>query len=140
VTVISIQSQVVHGQSETARRSSRCKPAASRSRRSQRRFKQSSPISLMRGGVLDAELVRDLLIGVEERGLVGACKVLISGYLARRRLPLSYSISSAGQSAKPELLYLAIRHGEPSGFYVNADIRALFSKACSLRYHYAKPV
>jgi pyridoxine kinase len=55
--------------------------------------------SSIRGGVLDAELVRDLLMGVEERGLVDTCKILISGFLG--------SASSAGQrraSARPQRL------------------------------------
>ena len=35
----------------------------------------------MRGRVLDADLVTDLLLGVEERGLIEQAAVLITGYL-----------------------------------------------------------
>lgn len=35
----------------------------------------------MRGRVLDADLLRDLLLGVEERGLVDTCCILLTGYL-----------------------------------------------------------
>jgi pyridoxine kinase len=35
----------------------------------------------VRGRVLDADLVADLLIGLEERGAIDTCKVVLSGYL-----------------------------------------------------------
>src|SRR5437868_8949004 len=35
----------------------------------------------IRGRVLDAQLVADLLLGVEERGAVDTCDVILSGYL-----------------------------------------------------------
>jgi pyridoxine kinase len=35
----------------------------------------------IRGRVLDAPLVADLLRGIEERGVVDACKMILSGYL-----------------------------------------------------------
>jgi len=35
----------------------------------------------MRGRVLDADLLSDLLLGVEERGLVDTCSLLLTGYL-----------------------------------------------------------
>lgn len=35
----------------------------------------------MRGRVLEADLVSDLLLGVEERGLVDTCSLLLTGYL-----------------------------------------------------------
>jgi len=76
--------------------------------------------------VLDAELVRDLLIGVEER-VLSRLQGLDLRLLARRRLPLSYSISSAGQKREnPKLLYLCdpVMGDTGPGFYSNADIRA----------------
>ncbi|MGH6812337.1 MAG: hypothetical protein ACREDM_08345 [Methylocella sp.] len=39
------------------------------------------PYSSNRGDMLNAKLVRELLAGVEVRGLVDTCRVLISGYL-----------------------------------------------------------
>ena len=35
----------------------------------------------IRGRVLDAQLVADLLLGIEERGAVDTCRVILSGYL-----------------------------------------------------------
>ena len=35
----------------------------------------------IRGRVLDAQLVADLLLGIEERGAVDACRMILSGYL-----------------------------------------------------------
>ena len=35
----------------------------------------------VRGRVLDADLVADLLTGLEERGAIDTCKVILSGYL-----------------------------------------------------------
>src|SRR4030081_3152839 len=35
----------------------------------------------IRGRVLDAQLVADLLLGVEERGALDTCQVILSGYL-----------------------------------------------------------
>jgi pyridoxine kinase len=35
----------------------------------------------LRGRVLDAQLVADLLLGIEERGAVDTCRVILSGYL-----------------------------------------------------------
>jgi len=82
MTVISIQSQVVHGH---VGNNAAVFPLQARGIEV-----AAVPTTLlsnhphypsMRGGVLDAEFVRGLLIGVEERGLIDACPVLISGYL-----------------------------------------------------------
>src|SRR5580698_95749 len=35
----------------------------------------------LRGRILDAELVADLLRGIEERGAVDGCRMILSGYL-----------------------------------------------------------
>src|SRR5271156_5434364 len=35
----------------------------------------------LRGRVLDAHLVGDLLLGIEERGAVDTCQIILSGYL-----------------------------------------------------------
>src|SRR5438445_2744125 len=35
----------------------------------------------LRGRVLEAQLVSDLLLGIEERGAVDACNMILSGYL-----------------------------------------------------------
>jgi len=90
---------------------------------------QSSHYSSIRGGVLDAELVRDLLMGVEERGLVDTCKILISGFLGSAAIAAVVIDFVRGAKARnPKLLYLRdpVMGDADLGFYVNEDIRALF--------------
>ena len=35
----------------------------------------------IRGRILDADLVADLLVGIEERGAIDSCQLVLSGYL-----------------------------------------------------------
>ena len=79
--------------------------------------------------MLDAELVRDLLMGVEERGLVDTCKILISGFLGSAAIAAVVIDFVRGAKARnPKLLYLRdpVMGDADLGFYVNEDIRALF--------------
>ena len=63
--------------------------------------------SSIRGGVLDAELVRDLLMGVEERGLVDTCKILISGFLGSAAIAaVVIDFVRRAKPRNPKLLYL----------------------------------
>jgi pyridoxine kinase len=83
----------------------------------------------IRGSVLDAELVRDLLTGVEERGLVDACKVLITGYLGSAAIAaVVIDFVRRAKARNPKLLYLCdpVMGDADPGFYVAEDLRALF--------------
>jgi pyridoxine kinase len=80
--VISIQSQVVHGHVGNS--------AAAYPMQAEGVSVAAVPTTLLsnhpryptvRGRVLDAELLADLLCGVEERGLIDEAKVLLTGYL-----------------------------------------------------------
>ena len=85
--------------------------------------------SSMRGGVLDAKLVRDLLAGVEERGLVDICKVLISGYLGSPEIAAAViDFVRRAKARNPNLLYLCdpVMGDADLGFYVDEDMRALY--------------
>jgi pyridoxine kinase len=130
MTVISIQSQVVHGH---VGNSAAVFPLQARGIEV-----AAVPTALlsnhpryptMRGGVLDAEFVRDLLIGVEERGLVGSCKVLITGYLGSPEIAaVVIDFVRRAKARNPKLLYLCdpVMGDADVGFYINEDLRALF--------------
>jgi pyridoxine kinase len=82
-----------------------------------------------RGQVLDANLVRNLLLGVKERGLVDACKVLITGYLgSAENAAIVIDFICRAKAGNPKLLYLCdpVMGDAGPGFYVNEDIRTLF--------------
>ena len=85
--------------------------------------------SSIRGGVLNAEFVRDLLAGVEERGLVDSCKVLISGYLGSPAIAaVVIDFVRRARARNPKLLYLCdpVMGDADLGFYVDEELRALF--------------
>ena len=88
MTVIAIQSQVVHGHVGNSAAVFPLQACGIEVAAVPTTLLSNHPhYSSIRGGVLDAELVRDLLMGVEERGLVDTCKILISGFLGWLRSP-----------------------------------------------------
>src|SRR5690606_22463065 len=61
----------------------------------------------MRGTILDAELVADLLRGVEERGLVERAAVLLTGYLGSPAIAKHVArFAEAARARNPNLVYL----------------------------------
>lgn len=130
MTVISIQSQVVHGHVGNS--------AAVFPLQAQGIDVAAVPTTLlsnhplypsMRGHVLSADLVRDLLVGAEERGLVDACKVLISGYLGSEEIGVVVmDFVRRAKARNPGLLYLCdpVMGDADLGFFVDAGLRALF--------------
>lgn len=83
----------------------------------------------LRGQVLPASLVEDLLLGVEERGLIESCEILISGYMgsAQNALVVRDFIRRA-KARNPRLLYLCdpVMGDEDCGFYVEEPLRIRF--------------
>jgi pyridoxine kinase len=82
----------------------------------------------MRGGVLDADFVRDLLTGVEERGLVDSCKILITGYLGSAAIAaVVIDFVRRAKARNPKLIFLCdpVMGDAGPGFYVSADLAAL---------------
>lgn len=79
------------------------------------------------GRVLDRGLVRDLLTGVEERGLVEACPVLMSGYLGAPEIAaVVIDFVRRAKARNPALLYLCDPvMGDEGAPYVSEDLRAL---------------
>ncbi len=133
MTVISIQSQVVHGHVGNSAAVFPLQACGIEVAAVPTALLSNHPLyPTMRGHVLDAELVRDLLIGVEERGLVGTCKVLITGYLGSPEIAaVVIDFVRRAKARNPKLLYLCdpVMGDVGTGFYVNEDLRALFCDA-----------
>ena len=111
MTVIAIQSQVVHGHVGNSGAVFPLQVCGIEVAAVPTALLSNHPrYSSMRGGMLDAKLVRDLLAGVEERGLVDICKVLISGYLGSPAIRDQFRPLGEGAKLKPSLS-LRSRHG-----------------------------
>jgi pyridoxal kinase len=129
MTVIAIQSQVVHGHvgnsaAVFALQASGIEVAAVPTVLLSNHPRYSS----VRGRVLEAALVRDLLAGVEELGLVESCQILISGYLGSSPEIACAVIDFVGRAKarNPRLLYLCDPiMGDDGRIYVSEELRAL---------------
>ena len=82
----------------------------------------------IRGRVLDAQLVADLLLGVEERGALETCRMILSGYLGSPEI--AAVVADFVQRAKarhPALLYCCdpVLGDRDRGLFVQADIPPL---------------
>lgn len=130
MTVISIQSQVVHGHVGNSAAVFPLQTCGIEVAAVPTALLSNHPhYSSMRGEVLDVKLVRDLLRGVEERGLVDTCKVLISGYLGSPEIAAAViDFVRRAKVRNPNLLYLCdpVMGDAGPGFYVEEDLRALF--------------
>ena len=130
MTVISIQSQVVHGHVGNSAAVFPLQACGIEVAAVPTALLSNHPhYSSMRGGVLDAKFVRELLAGVEERGLVDTCKVLISGYLGSPEIAAAViDFVRRAKARNPKLLYLCdpVMGDAGPGFYVDEDLRALF--------------
>lgn len=85
--------------------------------------------STIRGRVLEPDLVRDLLAGVEERGLIDKCKILISGYLGSPGIAaVVIDFVRRVKARNPVLLYLCdpVMGDSDLGLFVSEQLRALF--------------
>jgi pyridoxine kinase len=132
MTVIAIQSQVVHGHVGNSAAVFPLQACGIEVAAVPTALLSNHPqYSSMRGGVLDAKFVRDLLVGMEERGLVDLCKVLISGYLGSpENAAAVIDFVRRAKARNPNLLYLCdpVMGDAGLGFYVDVDedMRALF--------------
>jgi pyridoxine kinase len=82
----------------------------------------------IRGGVLDAELVADLLRGIEERGAVDGCRMILSGYLGSPEIAAVVADFVARARARnPALLYCCdpVLGDRDRGLFVQAAIPPL---------------
>ena len=84
--------------------------------------------STLRGRVLDAQLVADLLLGVEERGAVDTCEMVLSGYLGSAGIAAVVADFVARAKARnPRLAYACdpVLGDRDRGLFVHADIPPL---------------
>ena len=134
MTVISIQSQVVHGHVGNSAAVFPLQACGIEVAAVPTALLSNHPhYSSMRGGVLDAKFVCDLLVGVEERGLVDICKVLISGYLGSPAIAAAViDFVRRAKARNPNLLYLCdpVMGDADLGFYVDTCAHC-FVKALS---------
>jgi pyridoxine kinase len=82
----------------------------------------------IRGQVLDAELVADLLLGIEERGAVDGCRMILSGYLGSAEIAAVVADFVARARARnPALLYCCdpVLGDRDRGLFVQATIPPL---------------
>jgi pyridoxine kinase len=130
MTVIAIQSQVVHGHVGNSAAVFSLQACGIEVAAVPTALLSNHPhYSSMRGGVLNPKLVRDLLVGVEERGLVDTCQVLISGYLGSSAIAAAViDFVRRAKARNPNLLYLCdpVMGDAGPGFYVDEEMRALF--------------
>lgn len=130
MTVISIQSQVIHGHVGNSAALFPLQASGIEVAAVPTTLLSNHPhYATMRGHVLDADLVRDLLLGVEERGLVDSCKLLITGYLGSAEIAaVVIDFVRRAKARNPKLLYVCdpVMGDTDIGFYVNEDLPALF--------------
>lgn len=90
----------------------------------------------IRGRVLDAQLVSDVLRGIEERGAVDTCDMILSGYLGSPEIAAVVADFIARAKAhKPALLYGCdpVLGDRDRGMFVQADIPPLVrDRLCAL--------
>ena len=130
MSVISIQSQVVHGHvgnsaavfpMQTLGIDVMAVPTTL--------FSNRPGYPTIRGLVLDAELVADLLTGLEERGVIDGCQVILSGYLGSPEIAeVVAAFVARAMRRNPTLIYccdpfigdadrgLFVEHGLPDLF------------------------
>ena len=130
MSVISIQSQVVHGHvgnsaavfpMQTLGIDVMAVPTTL--------FSNRPGYPTIRGLVLDAELVADLLTGLEERGVIDGCQVILSGYLGSPEIAeVVAAFVARAMRSNPTLIYccdpvigdadrgLFVQHGLPELF------------------------
>jgi pyridoxine kinase len=79
----------------------------------------------IRGRVLDAQLVADLLLGIEERGAVDTCTMILSGYLGSpETAAVVADFVTRAKARNPALLYCCdpVLGDRDRGLFVQADI------------------
>ncbi|SIO56751.1 Pyridoxal kinase [Bradyrhizobium erythrophlei] len=82
----------------------------------------------LRGRVLDAALVNDLLRGIEDRGAVDACKMILSGYLGSPEIGAEVAdFVARAKTRNPALLYCCdpVLGDRDRGLFVQKDIPPL---------------
>ena len=82
----------------------------------------------IRGRVLDAQLVAELLLGIEERGAVETCRMILSGYLGSAEIAaVVANFVERAKARNPALKYCCdpVMGDRDGGLFVRADIPPL---------------
>jgi len=128
--VIAIQSQVVHGHVGNSAAAFPMQALGLEVAAVPTTLLSNHPIyPTMRGRVLDAALVADLLKGVEERGLVEAAGAVLSGYLgSSENGAVVADFIARAKTRNPALLYVCdpVIGDEGSGVFVAEGVIAAF--------------
>jgi pyridoxine kinase len=92
--------------------------------------------STIRGRVLDAQLVADLLLGIEERGALDSSQVILSGYLGSAEIAAVVAdFVERAKARNPALIYCCdpVLGDRDRGLFVRADIPPLMrDRLCRL--------
>ena len=92
-------------------------------------FSNHTGYGTWRGYVLGGEHVRDLAVGLEERGVLGGCEAVLSGYLGEAAVGRAITDTvQKVRSAAPGVLYCCdpVMGDVGRGFYVKPDIPGIF--------------
>jgi pyridoxine kinase len=92
----------------------------------------------VRGQVLDAGLVADLLVGLEERGAIDTCQVILTGYLGSPEIGEVVADFVAGaMKQNPKLIYCSdpVIGDAGRGVFVASGLPELFrDRLCPISY------
>jgi pyridoxine kinase len=83
----------------------------------------------IRGRILDADLVADLLLGIDERGVVDSCQVILSGYLGSPEIAeVVMEFVRKAKKNNPKLIYCCdpVIGDSDAGLFVREGIPSLF--------------
>src|ERR1700739_546934 len=79
----------------------------------------------IRGRILDADLVADLLTGIEERGAIDYCRIVLSGYLGSPEIAeVVTEFITRAKANNPKLIYCCdpVLGDSDPGLYVKPEI------------------
>ena len=82
----------------------------------------------IRGRILDAELVADLLLGIEERGAIDGCEMILSGYLGTGEIAeVVADFVARARTRNPRLVYCCdpVLGDRDRGLFVKPEIPPL---------------
>ena len=83
----------------------------------------------IRGRILDADLVADLLAGIEERGAIASCQIILSGYLGSPQIAgVVMEFVARAKKSNPKLIYCCdpVLGDSDRGLFVHAEIPPIF--------------
>jgi pyridoxine kinase len=83
----------------------------------------------IRGRILDADLVADLLVGIEERGAIDSCQIVLSGYLGSPPIAgVVIEFVTRAKANNPKLIYCCdpVLGDSDPGLFVHAEIPPIF--------------